>query len=110
MTFVDVNILLYAFREDAPEHVPFRRWLEELIRADSPFALSELVLSAFLRIVTHPRIFDPPTPLEQALEFTERLRSQPNCVLVFPGSRHWAIFTRLCRGAAARGNLIPDAY
>jgi hypothetical protein len=48
--------------------------------------------------------------LERALEFAEALRSQPNCVVVGPGERHWPIFARLCRAGDARGNLIPDAY
>jgi toxin-antitoxin system PIN domain toxin len=68
------------------------------------------VLSGFLRIVTHPRIFDPPTPIEPALQFAEALRSQPTSIVVAPGPRHWAIFVDLCRRTPARGNLIPDAY
>jgi toxin-antitoxin system PIN domain toxin len=67
-------------------------------------------LSGFLRIVTHPRIFKPPTPLDIAVDFVAALRSQPNCVLLAPGPRHWTIFLQLCRSAQAHGNLIPDAY
>jgi toxin-antitoxin system PIN domain toxin len=68
------------------------------------------VLSAFLRIVTHPRVFSTPTPLERALEFAAALRGQPNAVPVEPGVRHWDIFTRLCSQADAKGNLVADAY
>jgi toxin-antitoxin system PIN domain toxin len=110
MILVDVNVLVHAFRADAPRHAELRAWLEDLVYSDSSFALSELVLSGFLRVVTHPRVFTPATPLERALEFVEALRSQPNCVVVGPGERHWSIFTRLCQEAEARGNLIPDAY
>jgi toxin-antitoxin system PIN domain toxin len=110
MLFADVNVLVYAYREDAPDHPRFRQWLEEMISSDAAFVLSDLILSGFLRIVTHPRIFDPPTPIEDALTFVETLRAQPNAVLLIPGARHWAIFTRLCRETRARGNLIPDAY
>lgn len=110
MDLVDVNVLVHAFREDAPRHRPLRSWLEELIASDSAFAVADLVLSGFLRVVTHPRVFAPPTPLERALEFVEALRGQPNCMVVRPGERHWSIFTRLCREGDARGNLIPDAY
>lgn len=59
MLLLDVNILVYAHREDAPGHEAFRRWLEETIAADAAFAVPELVLSGFLRVVTHPRIFAP---------------------------------------------------
>jgi len=110
MILPDVNILVHAFREDSPRHTDLRPWLEDLLFSDSSFGLSELVLSGFLRVVTHPRVFDPPTPLGDALTFVEALRSRNNFVLLAPGPRHWAIFTRLCRESDARGNLIPDAY
>jgi toxin-antitoxin system PIN domain toxin len=63
-----------------------------------------------VRVATHPRIFDPPASTAAALAFADALRSQPNAVLVAPGSRHWEIFGRLCRSAGAKGNLVPDAY
>ena len=85
-------------------------WLEAVVNDEGPYGLSELVLSAFLRIVTNPRALADPTPLDIALAATERWRSRRNCVLVGPGARHWAIFTRLCRTAGAKGNLVPDAY
>ncbi len=68
------------------------------------------MLSGFIRIATHPRIFDPPAPIGHALAYTNALRSQPNAVIVTPGPRHWEIFDRLCRAADAKGNLVPDAY
>ncbi len=95
MILLDVNILVYAFREDAPEHAKFRGWLEGVASAQSDFATSDLILSDFLRVVTHPRVFNPPTPLERALEFANALRSQPNWVSLAPGDRHWEIFERL---------------
>jgi uncharacterized protein len=85
-------------------------WLEEVINGDAPFGLSTLVLSGVLRIVTHPRIFADPTPIETALEFIESLRGRPNCVEVAPGARHWKIFTDLCQTTGATGNRVPDAY
>lgn len=69
-----------------------------------------MVLSGFLRVVTHARIFTPPAPIERALAFVEGLRKQNTAVNVSPGRRHWEIFARLCREADARGNLVPDAY
>ena len=68
------------------------------------------MLSGFLRIVTHPKVFKRPTPLAQATGFCETLRSQPNATLLAPGHRHWQIFTGLCAEVGARGNLVPDAY
>jgi hypothetical protein len=68
------------------------------------------VLSGFLRIVTHPRVFKTPTPLRQAIAFSDALRSQPNATVLAPGRRHWEIFTDLCSHANARGNLVADVY
>lgn len=78
--------------------------------ADQPYGIAELVLSGFLRVVTHPKVFTRPTPLSHAIAFCETLRSQPNATVLAPGPRHWGIFTGLCADADARGNLIPDAY
>jgi toxin-antitoxin system PIN domain toxin len=72
--------------------------------------VADLVLAGFLRVVTHPRVFATPSPLEDALDFVARLRAQPGCVVLAPGPRHWEVFTRLCRVAGAKGNLVPDAY
>jgi toxin-antitoxin system PIN domain toxin len=110
MLLIDVNVLLYAYRNAAPEHKSYLQWLEGCINSDQPFGLAELVLSGFLRIATHPKIFSPPSPLEPAIGFVDALRGRSNCVIVAPGPRHWDIFSRLCRAANAKGNLIPDAY
>lgn len=110
MLLIDVNVLVYAHRQDAPNHPAFRRWLEAVMQSDRAYGISDIVLSGFLRVVTHPRVFKTPTPLNQAIAFTQDVRDQPNCVVVEPGRRHWDIFTRLCRNAAARGNLVADAY
>ena len=106
----DVNVLVYAHREDTPEHRSYRAWLESLVNGDAAYAVSSLVLSGFLRVVTHPKVFKSPSPTVQALAFAEQIRNQPNAVPVEPGARHWELFKRLCVDSDATGNLIPDAY
>ena len=110
MLQVDVNVLVDAYREDAPRFVMVRPWFERALEGDELIGLSDGVLSGFLRVVTHPGIFDPPTPLSEAMGFIEVLRCHPGCVLTSPGRRHWSIFVRLCTETQATGNLIPDAY
>ena len=110
MILPDVNVLVYAYREDAPKHDRYRRWLEGVVDGPEAFGLSALVLAGFLRIVTHPRVFSPPSPIGHALQFAEALRTHSNCVHVDPGQRHWEIFARLCHEARPKGNLVPDAY
>jgi toxin-antitoxin system PIN domain toxin len=110
MLLPDVNVLIYAHREDAERHREYRRWLEELLAGPGAFGISELVLSSFVRVVTHPRVFKVPTPLDRALQFAAAIRERPTCVRLAPGGRHWQIFQELCRDTEARGNLIADAY
>jgi toxin-antitoxin system PIN domain toxin len=110
MLLPDVNVLVYAFRADMERHDEYRTWLLALVNSDEPYALSELVLSGFLRVVTHRRLFREPSRLESALEFLGELRTGPGLSLLAPGPRHWDIFTDLCRRVNARGNLVPDAY
>jgi toxin-antitoxin system PIN domain toxin len=107
---VDVNVLVYAHRQDAPDHERYRSWLEAWLDSDNAFGISDLVLSGFVRVVTHPRVFNQPTPTKLALQFAEEIRSRPNCVPVAPGPRHWDIFVRLCASTDVKGNLVPDAY
>lgn len=106
----DVNVLVYAFRPDARDHLRYRAWLEELIGGDEAYGSSDIVLAGFIRVVTHPRIFGDPAPLETALRFAETYKANPNCVVIVPGPRHWEIFGRLCRDSEARGALVADAY
>jgi len=110
MVLLDVNVLVYAHREDAPDHKAFLDWLESLINSDQAYGMSDLVLSGFLRIVTHPRIFDPPSSIGTALDFATKIREQPNCISLVPGPRHWDIFIRFCRDLRLKGNLVADAY
>jgi toxin-antitoxin system PIN domain toxin len=107
---VDVNVIVYAHGEDAPDHRAYLGWRTGAVDSEAPYAVSELVLSGFVRVVTHPRVFSTPTPMKDALAFAETLRGQPNCVRIAPGPRHWEIFARPCRTAGVRGNLVPDAY
>ncbi len=110
MQLPDVNVLVYAHREDAPDHEQHKEWLQSLVDGSNAFGMSSLVLSGFMRVVTHTRAFNRPTPPSTAIRFVQAIRSRPNCVPVSPGDRHWDIFIDLCTKAGAKGNLIPDAY
>lgn len=110
MILLDVNILVGAHREDAESHGDLREWLERELQGVAPVAVTDLVLSGFVRVVTHPRVFREPTPLSVSLQFVEDLRTREGVRVVAPGPRHWGIFADLCRRTSARGNLVPDAY
>ncbi len=106
----DVNVLVYAHREELPQHSKHKSWLEELIAGDEPYGMADTVLSSFVRIVTHHRIFSPPSTVKQALDFATAVRQQPNCVSIVPGDRHWHLFARLCEEGDIKGALVADAY
>jgi uncharacterized protein len=110
MILLDVNVLIYAHREDAERHAEFKRWLERALGSAPGVGVSDLVLSSCLRIITHPRIFKTPTPLGQAREFIEDFRARDHVHVMSPGPDHWSIFIELCRKLETRGNLIADAY
>jgi len=106
----DVNVLVYAHRVDAPNHAAYLAWLQDMVNADEAYGVSELVLSGFVRVVTHPKVFKRPSSMRDALAFAGQLRDQANGVPVTPGPRHWEIFARLCVEGGVKGNLVPDAY
>jgi hypothetical protein len=99
----DVNVLVHAFRGDTSDHVRCHSWLDGVVNGESRYGMSPQVLSAVVRITTHPKVFKRPSNLEEVLRFAELLLGQPQCVPVQPGDGHWRIFTRLCLEADARG-------
>jgi hypothetical protein len=106
----DVNVLLYAFRTDAPGHARYHAWLEGVIGGPSAYGISPQVLSGVIRVATHPRIYARPSRLRDVLAFTNAVQDQPNCQLVQTGPRHWDIFAKLCERSAGSGNLVQDAW
>lgn len=110
MILPDVDVLIYAFRPDAPHHAVCKPWLDRVVLNDARFGLSPLVLSAVTRITTDRRIYSPPSPVENVLGFCDDLRHQPHCQFVEPGEHHWDIFKRLCLTTDTRGPRITDAW
>lgn len=110
MILPDVNVLVYAFRDDAEQHEPYARWIQETVAGAEAIAISDAVLSGFVRVVTHPRLVDPPAPTSRALEFVDWLIAAPGAHWVAPGAAVWATFATLAEDRGIRGNLVPDAY
>jgi len=110
MLLPDVNVLIYAHREDSTdEHPAYARWITELATGDEPFALSTLTLVGLVRIVTNPRVFQRLSTLDEVFSFLAELTARPNARVVGPGPRHLGIFEDLCRKARATGKLAADA-
>jgi len=110
MILPDVNVLIYAFRKDAPHHTICRSWLNALVEGDSRFGVSPLVLAAVARIATNPRAFLVPSTLEEAFGFCSDILAQPHCAVVEPGDRHWSVFQQLCLETETRGSRVSDVW
>jgi hypothetical protein len=106
----DVNVLIYAFRDDSMRHAEYRDWLKSVRDGQSAYAICPQVLAAVVRIVTNPRIHKRPSHLENVLFFCDALLAPGHCQIISPGARHWGIFRDLCRKGQATGNLVPDAW
>jgi hypothetical protein len=109
MIVLDTNVLVYAHRSEMPLHVPALERLRELAEGNDPFAIPLFVIGEFVRVVTHARVFKPPTPLAVALEYLERILGSPSARLLTPGPSFPALFAEACRAGAAAGNLAFDA-
>lgn len=110
MILPDVNVLIYAFRVDADDHVRHRAWLNAVVNGPAIFAICPQVLAAVVRITTHPRIFRNPSSRAEAFAFCNAVMNSSCATVVVPGERHWGIFERLCDEARASGNLVQDAW
>src|ERR1700677_1143396 len=109
MQMPDVNVLVYAHREETPAHERYASWLTDLAGGAEPFALSEPVLHGFIRVATNPRIFDPPSTMTQVFRFLDALLERPNCTVIRAGAEHWTIFRQLCEGGKFKGKIVADA-
>ena len=109
MIVLDANILLYAYDADAEKHAKARAWVEELFSGASPVGLPWQTLSAFMRIVTNPRLTGKRfTPVEVA-DLVDQWVKQPNVRLLGPGDNHWSFLRQMIVDGQVRGPLITDA-
>lgn len=110
MILPDVNVLIYAFRQDMPQHAICNLWLTRVVADNGPFGISPLALAALVRITTNQRSYNEPSTLSEAFTFCDYLLAQPNCRVVTPGERHWDIFRKLCEKADIKGPYVTDAW
>ncbi len=111
MILPDVNVLVYAFRREAPAHAAYADWLARVVSGADELALHDASLVGFVRIVTNPRILARPAPTEAALEFVGRLVAAPRARWLSVTAAGWGRFDALARGdMGVRGNLVPDAH
>lgn len=110
MIALDTNILVYARRAEAPHHLAAKRLLRRLAEGRRPWALAWPCIYEYLRVVTHPKVFHPPTELDVAVEDLESLLASPSLVLLGEGPQHAAAMRAALTQARATGNLVHDAH
>lgn len=109
MIALDTNLLVYAHREDSPWHEVAGARVAELAEGRAPWAIPWPCLHEFLAVVTHPRIFAPPTPLPAALEQVAAWIESPSLVLLAEAGGYWSELRASLEAGLIAGPLVHDA-
>ena len=110
MILVDANLLIYAVNQDSPHHDMVRRWPEETLSGTTGIDLAWIVVLAFLRVTTRPRVIRNPMTVERALEYASSCLRQSFVSLIWTGEQHWPVFRSLVDRTGTAGNLTSDAH
>ncbi len=109
MIAVDTNILIYAHRTESEWHEAAASRLVALGEGVERWALPVFCVMEFMRVVTHRRVFNPPSTVAQATEFIEAVTASPSCEVVQPGAEFLRWLLATAREADSHGNLMFDA-
>lgn len=109
MIAVDTNLLVYAHRADSPWHDAAWETVRGLAEGRARWAIPWPCLHEFLAIVTHPRIYDPPTPADQALAQVDAWLASPSLVLLAEAGGYWPVLRDLVAAGRVAGPLVHDA-
>jgi toxin-antitoxin system PIN domain toxin len=107
---LDTNVLVYAERNDSIHHDRARELVKGLAQGTDSWAIPWPCVYEYLRVVTHPKLFRPPTALEVALDNLESLFESPSLELLGEGNSHRGVMARVVREGRAIGNLAYDAH
>lgn len=110
MKLPDVNLLLYAVDESSPRHRQARAWLEETLSGSETVAFTWVVLLAFVRLATHPAVFERPLEADEALDLLDGWLERKCVTVIAPTDRHAAVLRELLQPLGTAGNLTTDAH
>lgn len=105
MIAIDTNILIYSHRAETDLHENALNRITLLAEGSEPWAIPVFCITEFLRVVTHARVFNPPSKPQVAIRFIEELLASPTCRIVSPGSEFFEHLTTLMLESDVRGNL-----
>jgi toxin-antitoxin system PIN domain toxin len=106
---LDTNLLVYAHRKDSSFHARAAAIVRALAENSAPWAIAWPCIHEFFAIVTHPRIYDPPTPAERAIDQIDAWLESPKCVLLTETGRHWPTLRAMLLEAKVVGPKVHDA-
>ena len=109
MLIPDVNLLVYAYNEDAPFHAAAKGWWETLLSEDDPVGLAWVAMLGFIRIMSNRRVLASPMPLVEAVGHCKAWLGVPNVHIVLPGPSHLDVMASLL-DAPMGSNLVTDAH
>ena len=109
MIAVDTNILVYAHRADSAWHKVADQCIAELAESGRPWAIPWPCIHEFLAVVTHPKIYRPPTPVPTAIQQVECWLACPTLALLGESGEHWAILKSTLLAGNLAGSVIHDA-
>ena len=109
MIALDTNLLVFAHREDSPWHKAAAGGVAELAEGRGAWAIPWPCIHEFLAIVTHPRIYDPPSPLARAIEQVDAWLESPGLVLLCESGSHWSDLRALLPDGHIAGGAVHDA-
>jgi toxin-antitoxin system PIN domain toxin len=107
---VDANLLVYAHVDNFPQHARARAWFDTQFTSGIGVGLPWASLTAFLRLVTNPRMFDSPEPMDEAWRQVEEWLDRDGAWVPVPTRRHRTVLTTVLTGTSVRGDLVPDAH
>ena len=109
MIGVDSNLLVYAHREDSPWHTAAFERIVELAEGRPPWAIPWPCIHEFLAIVTHPRIYSPPTSLAKAIDQVDAWLESPSLVLISESEEYWPELRTILQTGRVCGPQVHDA-
>lgn len=109
MIIPDINLLIYAYNDQASEHAEAKAWWEALLNGKTPVGLTWLAISGFVRLMTHPRVLANPLPVMEAAAIVRGWLAQAPVRIIQPGLKFQEIFLRQLEQVGVGGNLTTDA-
>jgi uncharacterized protein len=106
----DANVLLYATDSSSSKHSAAREWVERALSASETVGFAMVVLLAFVRISTNPRIVAAPLSAADSFNQIEEWLAQTPAALLHPGRRHLGVWRELVETSGTAGNLTTDAH